>query len=552
MRSIAVAACSLLLVALVLLPQPPVAHAQLANSPWPTSHHDAAHTGRSNFDTSKNTGTLKWKSAIANGGGDAYANPAIGADGTIYTGCNDAADAVLCALNPDGTQKWVFSTGSSGVAATNPAIGSDGTIFFLTINENAPRPPDQPANQTFYAVNPDGTQKWAFAFGFVGNRNDDPVIGADGTIYIEMCAATVGGVAGFCGLFAINPDGTEKWQLNFTAGPPFSSTHAGQFVGASTPAIGADGTVYSQFDDQNVYAVNPDGTLKWEFVTGIASGGQSAGLAVGTDHTVLITDNNNLYAVYDNNPNPALNGTLKWIFGNSALNGGSPGPPSIGADGTIYVGTYENAIVPPFLLYAVNPDGTQKWAFPTLAPPGASSPAIGSDGTIYFGSFDDNVYAVNPDGTEKWAFPADTALGSSPSIGADGTVYVSSIHGLYALAAPAVEQLVVNPSKLNFGTVSVGTTSASQTATITSEFSDDRVDFFGTFIMGNFIKTGSTCGASLGPLQSCQISFACKPKTTGSLIGAYAFLYSAVQVSGIMDGDDYRKIGVVLFTCTGG
>ena len=117
------------------------------------------------------------------------------------------------------------------------------------------------------------------------------------------------------------------------------------------------------------------------------------------------------------------------------------------------------------------------------------------------------------------------------------------------------EKLVVNPSppsKLNFGTVSVGTTSASQTATITSEFNDDTVDFFATFILANYIKTGSTCGSTLGPLQSCQVSFACKPKTTGPLIGAYAFLYGSVETAGLRDGDDYLKIGVAQFTCTGG
>ncbi len=116
------------------------------------------------------------------------------------------------------------------------------------------------------------------------------------------------------------------------------------------------------------------------------------------------------------------------------------------------------------------------------------------------------------------------------------------------------EELVVSPSppsKLNFGTVSVGTTSASQTVTITSEFNDDTVDFFGTFILANYVETGSTCGATLGPLQSCQISFACKPKTTGSLIGAYAFLYGSMETSAMRDGDDYLKIGVVQFTCTG-
>ena len=34
-----------------------------------------------------------------------------------------------------------------------------------------------------------------------------------------------------------------------------------------------------------------------------------------------------------------------------------------------------------------------------------SSPAIGADGTIYVGSGGGKLYAINPDGTLKWAFP---------------------------------------------------------------------------------------------------------------------------------------------------
>ena len=76
--------------------------------------------------------------------------------------------------------------------------------------------------------------------------------------------------------------------------------------------------------------------------------------------------------------------------------------PAIGADGTIYVGSDDNN------LYAINPNGTQKWAFPTGMTI-VSSPAIGADGTIYVGSYDNNLYAINQDGTQKWTFP--TAAG---------------------------------------------------------------------------------------------------------------------------------------------
>ncbi|MDB4805128.1 immunoglobulin domain-containing protein, partial [bacterium] len=53
-----------------------------------------------------------------------------------------------------------------------------------------------------------------------------------------------------------------------------------------------------------------------------------------------------------------------------------------------------------------------------------SSPAIGSDGTIYVGSNSGNLYAINPDGTQKWAFETGGGVSSSPAIGSDGTIYV--------------------------------------------------------------------------------------------------------------------------------
>ena len=55
----------------------------------------------------------------------------------------------------------------------------------------------------------------------------------------------------------MNPDGTAKWTFGTLYDIPFS-----------TPAIGADGSIYIGTRDWNSYAVNPDGTGKWTFKTG--------------------------------------------------------------------------------------------------------------------------------------------------------------------------------------------------------------------------------------------------------------------------------------------
>ena len=67
--------------------------------------------------------------------------------------------------------------------------------------------------------------------------------------------------------------------------------------------------------------------------------------------------------------------------------------PTIGPDGTVYVPIA-------WSLWALNPDGSTKWTFPTgyLV---FSSPAIGDDCTVYFGSGDGKLYAVRPDGRKK-------------------------------------------------------------------------------------------------------------------------------------------------------
>jgi len=163
--------------------------------------------------------------------------------------------------------------------------------------------------------------------------------------------------------------------------------------------------------------------------------------AIGPDGAIYIgSDNNKLFAI---NPN----GTLRWTVNTV---GYTQSTPAIGADGTIYVGSYDANV------YAINPNGTIKWVKAT----GNiiySSPAIGADGVIYIGSADHQLYALNPNGTQKWAFTAGDAVHSSPAIGRDGTIYVGSDdHKLYALNAPI--SFTVTPSAGANGAITPNTT----------------------------------------------------------------------------------------------
>jgi len=181
-----------------------------------------------------------------------------------------------------------------------------------------------------------------------------------------------------------------------------------------SPAIGNDGTIYVGSNDWYLYAINPDGSLKWKFETG---DWVKSSPAIGNDGTIYVGSNDRyLYAI---NPD----GSLKWKFKTGDCISSSP---AIGNDGTIYVGSDDG------YLYAINLDGSLKWKFET-GDWVLSSPAIGNDGTIYVGSNNGYLYAINPNGSLKWKFKTGNWIQSSPAIGNDGTIYVGSNDGyLYA------------------------------------------------------------------------------------------------------------------------
>jgi outer membrane protein assembly factor BamB len=57
-----------------------------------------------------------------------FSLPAGGSDGTIYFGSSN--DRHLCAVNPEGTLKWKFTTGVIQAINSSPAISADGTVYF--------------------------------------------------------------------------------------------------------------------------------------------------------------------------------------------------------------------------------------------------------------------------------------------------------------------------------------------------------------------------------------------------------------------------------------
>jgi outer membrane protein assembly factor BamB len=227
------------------------------------------------------------------------------------------------------------------------------------------------------------------------------VIGKGGTLYVPDERKDR--------LLAVSPQGEVRWV--------FKARDAIEAV----PAVGPDGTIYFGCWDYKLYALSPEGKLKWTYKTGDSI---QAAPAVGSDGTIYVVSDEGdyddmhgvLYAI-------APGGKLRWKF---RLHGDEGLDPAVGPSGAVYVSDGD-------WLYAVTPQGRQKWVFKARI---LMTPAVDASGTAYVGSQDDKFYAIGADGKLKWSYKAPDALWyATPAIGADGTVYAGVMgKGLFAFA----------------------------------------------------------------------------------------------------------------------
>ena len=238
------------------------------------------------------------------------------------------------------------------------------------------------------------------------------------------------------------------------------------------PAVGPDGTVYIVDVGYHLYALSPDGALKW-----IVRGAGTKGLAVGTDGTVYTGSESNIMAF---NPD----GTLKWNFEQNPRAMILLGP-NVGPDGNIYAVSTEGIGI-----FSLTPAGALRWAQPeaydrrivdyqeiVFGPNGANQqmyflannhlkglrldgspvftlsttgnqPATGPDGTVY--ATYTALGAYTPAGSVKWSFTGViNNAATAPDVGPDGVVYfVHNLGTLYAVNPNGSERWRVVTSEI--------------------------------------------------------------------------------------------------------
>jgi outer membrane protein assembly factor BamB len=338
---------------------------------WPMFKRTAERRSSSPF-AGPSTNNRLWK--FAESPLNIRSSPAVAVDGTIYVG---SSDDKLYAVNPDGTRKWATSVG--GDIDSSPAIGFGGRIYVAADNDR------------LFALHP--TTGAVICSAFLGDRDGEssPAIGVDGTVYTGSEDNR---------LYAIDGD-TCAVRWRFSTGGDVDSS----------PAIDSAGTIYIGSDDEYLYAVNPNGAQVWRTRMG---GDVNSTPALSASEAVVYvgSDDNQVYAL------ATATGAEVW---STYIGSDVRSSPAVAPNGNIYVGADDGR------LYALEPtQGNILWSR-SLGVGIQSSPAVDANGTVFVGSDDDRVYAINgTSGVIVWSYKTGADVKSSPAIGADGVLYVGS------------------------------------------------------------------------------------------------------------------------------
>jgi len=316
---------------------------------------------------------------------------------------------------------WRFHPAGSSSFHATPALSADGGTVYLGFASGGF---NAPGKATLYALKAptsgqDPQVSWTVDMG-VARVMASPTVGSDGTIYVANSTGV---------LYAVTPEGQVRW-----------TAQTGATV-KSAPAIGLDGTIYHATSDVKMYALSAQGQQKWAFEfaehlgptplmtsqgAGPGGGGGANGIGsgasptVGPDGTIYIGANNsNMYAVQPD-------GSLKWLFEAERELAGIWTTPVLSADAsTIYFGANKGGV------YALNTaNGTRRWQFQIYGSIYASS-ALDSQGVLYTATTIEHVYAVDSvRGEQVWDYDAHNAVWSAPSIRPDGSIVIADRGGL--------------------------------------------------------------------------------------------------------------------------
>jgi outer membrane protein assembly factor BamB len=431
-------------------------------SAWPKWHHDNANTGRSDADTSRNTGQVRFtvpiglpRSPFDDLTATYLVSPVIGvaADGgdVVYQlgygfGGEDDPAVFVAIDGQSGQILWSTNVTMPEALAQEgtPTLVKDHSIYLETGGEQRGEPQafhlDRDGNILSATSNqePDGTS---------GDGYDTcPGFSNDGTLYLFDDDWPL--LASFS-----TASGTPTLRFATAAN---SIAHVESFSAALTDgdqSVFAWGGMALSFDRTGTPLWNGPvilGTAErmvtgWAFDngSGCENEGKSSPVISGTDAVVA-------FAGYDDTCAEVVGGVTALDLATGNVDWSLDFDPQLPPFDPRYIDAFLNALIvgysSPALLhdgalvfgyldgvYCIDPPSrggisTERWWVPTGLV--LSSPAVGGDDTVFVGSSDGNFYAIDGrSGTTRFVVSVGSAVNSSPAIGSDGTVYFSADDG---------------------------------------------------------------------------------------------------------------------------
>ena len=379
-----------------------------------------------------------------------FTSPAVSPDGnTVYA---FSTGLKLAAFGKDGAQKWTFDAGTHNPGTTKnfnsctPSVDEDGTIFLVTGNKDT-----QDKTGTYqsgiFAVNPDGTQKWYYGYGYGWFINVIPVVLKD-----KIFVATKRNPA--------PADFPELWPSGSADNGLLLNKADGSYFNFLQVKRGSHGGFAATKDETLV--VHTDSKYGTRVYWKEGEGWKYYGAAAGQDAFMLgyngakntdigftsymaIDQNNKIYILlgkaegssstaagailycYDlNKYDKSAGATPEWTLSLDGENKQYYGLGTVlGPSGTVYVTTSAGVT-------AVTPDGTKKWFASAEGNEVLGCAAVDKNGYVYYNETAPDQTAakmvkLGPDGSKVAEITLGQTLCSSPAIGPDGTIYCTGV-----------------------------------------------------------------------------------------------------------------------------
>ena len=372
---------------------------------WPMPGGNAQHTGYSS-GVGPSWGHIAWEWQLPEDvrtdyDSDVY-DLAVGVDGSVYFDWTEDSGGTLCVVEPGGTASRTLRI--VGDCGAPPVLAPDGTVHLCS------------TDGLLYAVRSDLSVAWTLQL--EGDVSATPTVGPDGTVY-------VGGLDGY--LYAVNADGTLRWKFKSGSYPPDRLPDNGPAMIIAPVALAADGTVYLKGRDQLLHALNPDGSEKWQVDLYDATSSlndHDTPPVVTSDGTVYV-GGSVLLAI---NPD----GSEKWRTSDTS----AVDCPALGQGGLVYVlltsGPYAYGDVSLAVLHPA--DGAILWQQPFS--PTSGPLLVDSQNKAYCfgrpaGVGDEKLTVFDGDGSLLWFAPENYANAPTPlALDATGDLYALSKESL--------------------------------------------------------------------------------------------------------------------------